>query len=285
MKKKHILFATLLAVAGLTSCDMEKYPYNAVEESQYMTTVNDFEQARIGLYSNYRAITTGGYVLLPDIQCDDFNAVAGFSNTYGNHQRWDFQTTDGNIESVWSAYYSTIARCNYYLDSYNRVVAGEVLPDISDADMATISTYAAEAYFTRAFCYYMLTTYFCQAYDPNTAESALGLPLQLTYSPTSDASRYPGRSSLKATFDQINSDLKNASDLWTGDTWSKYYVSSYAIQAGREIRIIVKPEDVSEDQMVLLARDIAKKIEEELTYPGQIKVNVIREFRSVEYAK
>ena len=231
MKKKHILFATLLAVAGLTSCDMEKYPYNAVEESQYMTTVNDFEQARIGLYSNYRAITTGGYVLLPDIQCDDFNAVAGFSNTYGNHQRWDFQTTDGNIESVWSAYYSTIARCNYYLDSYNRVVAGEVLPDISDADMATISTYAAEAYFTRAFCYYMLTTYFCQAYDPNTAESALGLPLQLTYSPTSDASRYPGRSSLKATFDQINSDLKNASDLWTGDTWSKYYVSSYAIQA------------------------------------------------------
>ena len=60
---------------------------------------------------------------------------------------------------------------------------------------------------------------------------------------------------------------------------------SYAIQAGREIRVMVKPEDVSEDQMVLLARDIAKKIEEELTYPGQIKVHVIRETKAVEYAK
>ncbi|MBR0207595.1 MAG: ribonuclease Y, partial [Oscillospiraceae bacterium] len=61
--------------------------------------------------------------------------------------------------------------------------------------------------------------------------------------------------------------------------------SSYAIQAGREIRIMVKPEDVSEDQMVLLARDIAKKIEDELTYPGQIKVHVLRETKAVDYAK
>ena len=60
---------------------------------------------------------------------------------------------------------------------------------------------------------------------------------------------------------------------------------SYAIQAGREVRIMVAPEKVSEDQMVLLARDIAKKIEEELEYPGQIKVNMIRETKVVEYAK
>ena len=60
---------------------------------------------------------------------------------------------------------------------------------------------------------------------------------------------------------------------------------SYAIQAGREVRIMVKPEQVSEDQMVLLARDIAKKIEEELEYPGQIKVNLLRETKAVEYAK
>ena len=59
----------------------------------------------------------------------------------------------------------------------------------------------------------------------------------------------------------------------------------FAIQAGREIRIMVKPEEVSEDQMVLLARDIAKKIEDELTYPGQIKVNLLRETKAVDYAK
>ena len=61
--------------------------------------------------------------------------------------------------------------------------------------------------------------------------------------------------------------------------------SSYAIQAGREIRIMVKPEEVGEDQMTLLARDIAKKIEAELTYPGQIKVHLLRETKAVESAK
>ena len=61
--------------------------------------------------------------------------------------------------------------------------------------------------------------------------------------------------------------------------------SSYAIQAGREIRIMVKPDEVSEDQMILLAREIAKKIEAELEYPGQIKVNLLRETKAIEYAK
>ncbi|UCH44266.1 MAG: HDIG domain-containing protein, partial [Nitrospiraceae bacterium] len=60
---------------------------------------------------------------------------------------------------------------------------------------------------------------------------------------------------------------------------------SYAIQAGREVRIIVKPEEVNDDISAKISRDLAKKIEEELTYPGQIKVTVIRESRYVEYAK
>ena len=60
---------------------------------------------------------------------------------------------------------------------------------------------------------------------------------------------------------------------------------SYAIQAGREVRIIVKPEKVSEADMTVMARDIAKRVENEMDYPGQIKVNVIRESRAIEYAK
>ncbi len=60
---------------------------------------------------------------------------------------------------------------------------------------------------------------------------------------------------------------------------------SYAIQAGREVRIIVKPEKVSDAEMTIMARDIAKRVENEMEYPGQIKVNVIRESRKIEYAK
>ena len=61
--------------------------------------------------------------------------------------------------------------------------------------------------------------------------------------------------------------------------------SSYAVQAGREVRILVQPDKVSDDQVILLARNVAKKIENELDYPGQIKVSVIRESRATEYAK
>jgi len=61
--------------------------------------------------------------------------------------------------------------------------------------------------------------------------------------------------------------------------------NSFAIQAGREIRIVVKPEEVSDEQALFMAKDIAKKIEKEMEYPGQIKVNVIRETRNVDYAK
>ena len=60
---------------------------------------------------------------------------------------------------------------------------------------------------------------------------------------------------------------------------------SYAIQAGREIRILVKPETVNDDQMVIMAHDIAQRIENELEYPGQVKVNIIRESRATDYAK
>lgn len=60
---------------------------------------------------------------------------------------------------------------------------------------------------------------------------------------------------------------------------------SFAIQAGREIRIIVKPEKITDAEMTVLARDVAKKVENEMDYPGQIKVNVIRESRAIEYAK
>ena len=74
-------------------------------------------------------------------------------------------------------------------------------------------------------------------------------------------------------------DLENIARSFEGVT------KTYAIQAGREIRILVESEEISDDDSIILARDIAKKVEEELTYPGKIKVTVIRETRVIDYAK
>jgi ribonuclease Y len=74
-------------------------------------------------------------------------------------------------------------------------------------------------------------------------------------------------------------ELENVANSFTGIS------KSYAIQAGRELRIIVESGTVSDAEAILLSRDIAKKIEESMSYPGQIKVMVIRETRAVEYAK
>lgn len=85
--------------------------------------------------------------------------------------------------------------------------------------------------------------------------------------------------------EMMESYVKRLEDLERIATSFDGVQSSFAIQAGREIRVMVSSEKVSDDQSVLLARDIAKKIESEMTYPGMIKVNVIRETRSTEYAR
>ena len=94
------------------------------------------------------------------------------------------------------------------------------------------------------------------------------------------SSARPGsrRETLEAYIKRLES-LENIANSFEG------VEKSFAIQAGREVRIIVEPEKISDDQMVLLARDVATRIENEMDYPGQIKVNIIREKRITEYAK
>ena len=85
--------------------------------------------------------------------------------------------------------------------------------------------------------------------------------------------------------ESLESYMKRLEDLERISTSFKGVEKAYAIQAGREIRIMVNFNDVNDSQAYVLSKDIAKKIEQEMTYPGQIKVTVIREMRATEYAK
>ena len=105
------------------------------------------------------------------------------------------------------------------------------------------------------------------------------LPLLVQASDALSGARPGARKEMLETYVKRLEDLERIANSFTG------IEKSYAIQAGREIRIIVESNKVTDDHATILSRDIAKKIEEELSYPGQIKVTVIREIRSVEYAK
>ena len=111
-------------------------------------------------------------------------------------------------------------------------------------------------------------------YEPQTVEAVL-----VTAADAISAAR-PGarRETLEAYIKRLEK-LEEIANSYDGED------KSYAIQAGREIRIMVKPEKINDEEIHLLARDITKKIEDELEYPGQIKVSIIRETRAVEYAK
>ncbi len=93
------------------------------------------------------------------------------------------------------------------------------------------------------------------------------------------AARPGARREMLVTYVKHLKDLENIANSFDGVN------KSYAVQAGREIRVIVESKDVSDDAAVVVSRDIARKVEESLTYPGQIKVTVIRETRAIEYAK
>jgi len=93
------------------------------------------------------------------------------------------------------------------------------------------------------------------------------------------AARPGARREMIETYIKHLKDLEEIANSYEGVT------KSYAIQAGREIRVIVDSKEISDEDAVMLSRDIAKKIESTLTYPGQIKVTVIRETRAVEFAK
>ena len=110
--------------------------------------------------------------------------------------------------------------------------------------------------------------------EPNTMEAVL-----IQAADAISASRPGARRETLETYIKRLEKLEEIADSFDG------VEKSFAIQAGREVRIIVKPDNVDDDKMVLMARDIAKRIEDEMDYPGQIKVNVVRETRAIEYAK
>lgn len=206
MKKTAILFFAAITL-GFASCDMDKLPYNKVSDQEALQTVTDFKNMRVGLYSAMRSITSGGILTAIELQADNFNAVVGYSNTYGDMYRWQFTANTSTINTVYGNYQALIGRANYIIT--NQTQADSTQFELADQIM--VKKIIGEAYFMRAYSIYQLSQYFCKAYNAQTAsEPQSGVSYRTDYAPSSNPSTYPARYTLEETYAQIAADIEEA---------------------------------------------------------------------------
>lgn len=228
---KKILFIAVSALTALmVSCNMDKFPHSSILESEGVKTMSDAEQLRVSIYTPTKALFAGGRVDIEELRADLFNAMADMGNTYGTFHSWNMNANDTDVESYWYSDYGGIASVNYAIGAYEKLLA-DTEADFSDAEKAKLADFLAEARVTRALIYWDLVTKFCVAYDPATASETLGLPLQTVYNPTSDVTKYPGRSSLAETYKLIVDDLLAALDLSTPGKANSNYFTKDVVKA------------------------------------------------------
>lgn len=119
MNKKYILIAALSAIT-LGSCDMDKLPYDSLPDTEALKTPINFQAAAVGLYSGMKTSIMGVFYNAPEIQCDGFHAVTGFTNSLGAMYRWTFNSQTPEFETVYGNYQAIIARSNFIIDAYNK---------------------------------------------------------------------------------------------------------------------------------------------------------------------
>lgn len=226
LKNIKYYFAALVLMVGPTSC-LEKLPGSSIPEGEAMQTFSDAEQVVTGIYAGLKssALFSGSLTVMPDIQADLVYAVENFTNVYGSVWQWDILSTDSDVESVYAALYTIIARCNFYLDSIDEVMVNEL--DVTN--LGYLETYTGEVYTIRALCYSKLLECFCKAYDPATAENELGVVLRTKYSEPEPMKR----ASLKDSYDLVIDDLEHAEEYLDNDfdQYNSIYVTAAAAQA------------------------------------------------------
>jgi len=239
MNKKYLLMTALAAVT-LMSCNMDKEPYDSLPDTEALETPANFESAAVSLYSGLKSSVMGVFYNAPEIQCDGFHAVTGYSNNLGEMYRWTFNSQTTEFETVYGNYQAVIARANFIIDGYNKADLdnGNIFPEKPtqyNPGLPAVETALGEAYFARAYCIFNLAQYFCAAYDEATANNPnTGVSYRLDYAPSADHSTYPGRNTLAQTYKQIYEDLDNAARYITQQGEANcYYISIDAITALR----------------------------------------------------
>ena len=207
MKNIKTFLIAATAVLAVSACSLDKYPDNAISTKDAMESVADCQAFRNGLYSGMKGVFTGAYVYATDLQTDLYHAVKNFGNFSGAFYHYSVVASESMASSAWYGLYSVIGNANFLIEGTQKLLAQGTL---TEGDQVLVQQYYGEACYLRAHMYYQLACYFCNDYDPETADEFMGVPVVTKYAPTGDADKYPSRPSLQATYDQILLDLTEA---------------------------------------------------------------------------
>ena len=198
---KNIIKCLLVSLVIISCDDLERFPFDAIEQTQSFQTVGDAETWNTGLYASLRGAVYGTFTYATDVQADQLNATLDYGNRNGFPHRWEgFLADDGLLSGHWSAYYARITDINVALEGFENIAT-----DNSDEE-DELDLYRADAYLARAFYYHNLVVKFAQDYDPSSASSDLGVPILLDY----DIEARPARSTVEEVYQQILADINAA---------------------------------------------------------------------------
>ena len=240
MKNIKTFLIAAAAVFAVNACSLEKYPDNAINTGDAMESVADCQAFRNGLYSGMKGVFTGAYVYATDLQTDLYHAVKNFGNFSGSFYHYSVVASESMAASAWFGLYGVIGNANFLIEGTQKLLAAGTL---SEDDAALVQQYYGEACYLRAHMYYQLACYFCEDYDPETAEDFMGVPVVTKYAPTGDSSKYPSRPTLQVTYDQILADLAEAEKYVTTPGVPKSAYVTADVVAALQARVALMMHD------------------------------------------
>jgi hypothetical protein len=184
---------------------LDRFPTDAIKQSQAFQSVSDAKNFNNGLYGTLRGRLYGTFYYVSDIQADILNATLDYGYYYGAIYNWNFAASDLQIKNTWADYYSALRDINVFLDHV------DAIPVATPEEQAQINTYKGEALLARAYYYHQLAKRYAKDYEPATAATDFGLPIVLHY----DITEKPVRSSLEDVYIRILTDIKDAKPLLT----------------------------------------------------------------------
>ena len=215
MKKILNVALLFLLCCGAVSCDLNKYPSDALVESEGFLTFNDATEFRRGFYAVTRSCLGSTIVVPINIEAEGINPTIANGGQLTMQYNWNLSDNDQYIEALWTNFYSSVFELNYFLSKANELIEKDSALDefdenkMSPKELEQLNLFIAEARFFRALLNRETAIFYCEDYDPATAANTLGIII----SESADVSARLPRVSLEETYAKINEDLDFAQPI------------------------------------------------------------------------